>query len=607
MRVRLTIRRQLLLAFLAAPAPLAVAAVVVAGAYLKEAQIDLENRFDTAARHALREGAMEEQQRELSLRRAAGDLALRLAHPQVDSEEPDDDDHHHSDDDDGAKGEPSVPPVPRVPPVMVGNGEPSEETVGPMVAQFRARHPEVKGVRVIFDETPLFDDLGAGYELSFTGSSEATEREGLMFSGKDERLFTLNADPTARVVVFTELDCGSLMSPKPIEARGFVFQLDQRTRRPVHAPADVHRLQALPMAELAEAASKITDQPVVARAHGENWRVVRVGLTLGKEGLVLIAVAPEADIYRPLFWTRLGVVLAMLASLVLAWGLAYLLSGRFVGAVENIRAGVDALSRGEWAKLEKSSNDELGGALVESVNRMAQRLAERTRREEVEGWRRLVRILSHEINNTLGPVRSVATTVRDQIAGRVADGDAAEDLQLAFRLIVDRTDALAAFLAGYAELAKLPDPERSAVAVEPLLVDAVKLLAEQASARNIDVTLACEPYLGAAPLDRAQIDRVLINLLKNAIEAAQTKVRVSAVRVAESVDLTVEDDGPGIAPEARAHLFVPYFTTKSGGSGIGLALARQIVLAHGGSIAVEDREGGGTRFRVILPAGVGSG
>jgi signal transduction histidine kinase len=586
MRLRLTIRRQLLLAFLAAPAPLAIAAVVVAGAYLKEARIDLENHFDTAARRALREAATEEQQRELNLRAAAGELTRLIAQQMT------------------APAEADGLPLPADP---SPDGEPTEENVAPIVAQFRAHHPEIKGVRVLYEDAPVFDDLGAGYELTFTGPSEATASEGILFSGKDERLFTLHVDAKAHVTVIAELDCGSLMSPKPIAGRGFVFQFDQQSRRPVHAPADVQRLKALPLDELAEAASKISDHPEVARARGENWRVVRVGLTLGKQGLVLIAVAPEADIYRPLFWTRLGVVLALLTSLALALGLAYLLSGRFVGAVENIRSGVEALSRGEWSKLEKSSNDELGGALVDSMNRMAQRLAERTRREEVEGWRRLVRILSHEINNTLGPVRSVATTVRDQIAGRVADGDAAEDLQLAFRLIVDRTDALAAFLAGYAELAKLPDPERTPVVVEPLLVDAVKLLSEQATARGVDVTLACEPYLGAAPLDRAQIERVLINLIKNAIEAARGEVRVRAVRAAESIDLTVEDDGPGIAPEARAHLFVPYFTTKAGGSGIGLALARQIVLAHGGSIAVEDREGGGTRFRVILPAGVGSG
>jgi len=198
--------------------------------------------------------------------------------------------------------------------------------------------------------------------------------------------------------------------------------------------------------------------------------------------------------------------------------------------------------------------------------------------------------------------------VRDQIAGRVKDDDAAEDLQLAFRLIVDRTDALSAFINGYSELAKLPDPDRSPVPLEGLLADSVKLLAEQAAERTVQVTLLCEPLLGAASLDRAQIERVIINLVKNGIEAAPAggQVTVAASRVAGSVEIVIDDNGPGIASEARRHLFVPYFTTKPGGSGIGLALARQIILAHGGTITAEDRESGGTRMRVVLPAGVES-
>src|SRR5262249_34898124 len=163
-------------------------------------------------------------------------------------------------------------------------------------------------------------------------------------------------------------------------------------------------------------------------------------------------------------------------------------------------------------------------------NGMAMTLAERTRREEVATWRRLVRVLSHEINNTLGPVGSVAATIRDRIAPRVSDADASEDLKMASRLIAERVDALSGFISGYSDLAKLPDPEREKVDFNQLVHAGAHMFTDEAQKRAIQISENYDSRLNGALLDPRQIERVVINLVKNAIEAAPGQGGQVAVR-----------------------------------------------------------------------------
>jgi signal transduction histidine kinase len=335
--------------------------------------------------------------------------------------------------------------------------------------------------------------------------------------------------------------------------------------------------------------------------NGEEYRVY-ADLTTHKAD---VAVAPEREIFAELIRMRRRVVSVVAASILFAIGLAYILSVRLTSTVAQIKEGMHAISRGEWKHLEKASQDEIGGELIESVNRMARTLQARTRREEIENWRGLVRVLSHEINNTLGPVRSVAATIRDRIVPRVGDADAGEDLKMASRLIVERVDALTGFISGYADLAKLPEPERVPVDVNQLVQSAARVFESEARKKLVQLSEQLDGRVASALLDPKQVERVVINLVKNAIEAAPPggAVTVRTFRPGQGrVELCVEDNGPGIAPDARKNLFVPYFTTKAGGSGIGLALVRQIVLGHGGVVTAEQRPGGGTVMRVVLPA-----
>ena len=409
-------------------------------------------------------------------------------------------------------------------------------------------------------------------------------------------------------MLFVEVDPARLVHPQRIYETGLAFWLDLNTdaQKLPYTPDEAQAVQRLtpPASILGQLA--YSHRTTTSFASGDQK--LRVYAEMGP-GFAAVAVAPEAEIYGPLFWFRLQVFVVIAVSILLATALAYRYSGRFVGVVENIKQGVHAISRGEWAHIEKSSKDELGGDLVESVNRMAMTLAERTRREEVATWRRLVRVLSHEINNTLGPVGSVAATIRDRIAPRVSDADAADDLKMAGKLIAERVDALSGFIAGYSDLAKLPDPEREKVDFNKLVGSAAAMYSEAATARGAKLTTSFDSRLSTALLDPRQIERVVINLVKNAIEAAPEQTGEVAVRTFRPgrgrLELVVEDNGPGIAPEARKNLFVPYFTTKPGGTGIGLALVRQIVLGHGGVVTAEDRPGGGTLMRVVLPAAGG--
>jgi signal transduction histidine kinase len=325
-------------------------------------------------------------------------------------------------------------------------------------------------------------------------------------------------------------------------------------------------------------------------------------LLLFNDHVEALVVMPTDELYAPLARIRVRVLASVIATVVLAFLAAFLLSGRFVADIERIRGAVAAFAQGDWRRLEKSSRDELGGSLVDSINNMTSAVAERMRRDEAESWRSLVRVVSHEINNTLAPIRSVATSLRSGLDKRLRDDDAGADVDMALKLIVERVDALATFIDGYAEVAKLPQPDRRLADVERLVTGATTLFAEEAEQRGVALD-ARATGVGAVELDAQQMERVLVNLVKNALEASPrgSAVDVIAGRVAGGLEILVADAGPGISPEARRNLFVPYFTTKPGGSGIGLALARQIVVAHGGTITAERSPSGGTLMRVLVP------
>jgi signal transduction histidine kinase len=218
------------------------------------------------------------------------------------------------------------------------------------------------------------------------------------------------------------------------------------------------------------------------------------------------------------------------------------------------------------------------------------------RDEERQAWQRLMRVLGHEINSSLAPIKSIAGSLEHLLAKDPLPADWQADAHRGLAVIAARSEALARFTAAYARLAKLPRPKCVPLAIGALVRRVVSLEARRPVAIQspADVTLDG---------DADQIEQVLINLVRNAVDAAlQTGGGVSiGWKAGEGwLDLWVDDDGPGLP--ATANLFVPFFTTKPGGSGIGLALSRQIAEGHGGSLRLEPRaQGLGCTARLRVP------
>jgi PAS domain S-box-containing protein len=214
------------------------------------------------------------------------------------------------------------------------------------------------------------------------------------------------------------------------------------------------------------------------------------------------------------------------------------------------------------------------------------------REEERNAWRRLIRVLGHEINNSLGSIQSTAGLLKERASQ--ADAVARDGLEL----IEQRSRALGAFIRRYAELARLPPPNPETVEIAGLIRHVVSL--ETRIAVEMDSTSPDTVHV-----DRSQLEQALINLVRNAADAALETgggVRVRWRRGARDLLIEVEDDGPGIAH--TENLFVPFFTTKAGGSGVGLVLARQIIEAHGGNLQLVNRVGSRGAVAVVrVPAG----
>ncbi|GMU44320.1 MAG: hypothetical protein IT479_05155 [Xanthomonadales bacterium] len=223
-------------------------------------------------------------------------------------------------------------------------------------------------------------------------------------------------------------------------------------------------------------------------------------------------------------------------------------------------------------------------------------LSRALREEERQAWQRLIRVLGHELNNSLAPIRSMTATLACMIARETLPSDWREDVQGALGVIGDRAESLTRFMAGYTRLARLPPPHKRAVTLAPLLHRVARL--EQR--REVQIGELPEIELQA---DADQIEQALINLVKNAAEAALETaggVRMRLVAQTGLARIEIEDDGPGLAK--TDNLFVPFFTTKPGGSGVGLVLARQIVENHGGALELRNRvDARGCLVQVDLP------
>jgi nitrogen fixation/metabolism regulation signal transduction histidine kinase len=212
-------------------------------------------------------------------------------------------------------------------------------------------------------------------------------------------------------------------------------------------------------------------------------------------------------------------------------------------------------------------------------------LSRTLREEERRAWQRLVRVLGHEMNNSLAPIKSIAGSLEGLLRRQPPPSDWQDDARSGLRSIAARADSLSRFMEAYARLARLPPPQREQADIGELVRRVVSL------EPRLAVNILPGPEIKIT-VDGAQIEQLLINLIHNAVDASLEThggVSIGWRQGADCVEVFVTDEGPGIMNPTN--LFVPFFTTKPGGSGIGLALSRQIAEAHGGSLSLTNRAG----------------
>jgi len=224
---------------------------------------------------------------------------------------------------------------------------------------------------------------------------------------------------------------------------------------------------------------------------------------------------------------------------------------------------------------------------------------------EVAAQADLVRVLTHEIMNSLTPVTSLARTGADMVAAAAKQNAGLADAQTATETVARRAEGILRFVESYREFAQSPDVHRRVFKAKPWAEEILRLGVTHSDQREIDARLEVEPKSLNLSADPELLAQAVLNLLRNAVRAtAGVDAPVVTLLVSREghgrCRIEVRDNGPGIAVDRREDIFLPFYTTHKGGSGVGLSFARQVALAHGGSICALDADEGGANIRMVL-------
>jgi nitrogen fixation/metabolism regulation signal transduction histidine kinase len=230
--------------------------------------------------------------------------------------------------------------------------------------------------------------------------------------------------------------------------------------------------------------------------------------------------------------------------------------------------------------------------------------------KEMEAWRNLIRVLTHEIMNSVTPISSLTGTTREMLSGYKVNGaeevsiqkDDMQDLMYSLKTIESRSEGLIRFLNEFRNLTHTPTPKLKSENINILLEGISLLMSKELKEKSIRVHKSLDEKVPEISIDRELIEQVIINLVKNASESFDSEQEEKNIWISSNLDnkkrvvISVKDDGAGIEPEALTKIFIPFFTTKKNGSGIGLSLSKEIVRKHQGNISVHSTLGVGTEF-----------
>jgi len=232
--------------------------------------------------------------------------------------------------------------------------------------------------------------------------------------------------------------------------------------------------------------------------------------------------------------------------------------------------------------------------------------------KELDSWQKLIRVLTHEIMNSAIPISTLTSVIRQMMEDKNGQPlpvaqlgqEAANDVVESLKTIENRSKGLVRFVEAYRSLTNIQPPKFEKVKAVALLAEVEKLFATELESRQVELKVSVQPEDLFLTVDKDLFGQVLINLVKNALEAVsgqpEARITLKAVQESDQITLTVTDNGPGIPAEVLDNIFVPFYTTKKHGSGIGLSLSRQIVRLHKGTLMVTTEPGKGTSFVVRL-------
>jgi signal transduction histidine kinase len=281
---------------------------------------------------------------------------------------------------------------------------------------------------------------------------------------------------------------------------------------------------------------------------------------------------------------------------------------RLYHAVNSVDAGKSELykSGNDFYLTIQSTELRIRGIDVKLVT--LQNIQPELQKQELEAWQNLTRVLRHEIMNSITPISSLTSTLREILDHEMTQKDGhyelkdegADDLREGLATIENRSKGLIKFIDAYREYTSLPKPKMATVRLKDMIEKVAMLMKTELRKTKIDFQFEYSSEYLTIQADEEMIEQVLINLLKNAIEALNEtenpKLRLIGRYDENAIKIEVVDNGPGIIKEAREHIFVPFYTTKRTGSGIGLSLSRQIMQMHNGSLSVESEPDVQTTF-----------